>query len=105
VQVFKKAVSLLFVITLITSVFAACSKNDGSNAGLVFPIEIEPRSLDPQIADTNADIITANCFEGLVRNRRKRNDSARRCRKLGYRPRRTGLYIPAQAGFKLAFDR
>lgn len=63
----KRAVAILFTLVLIISLFSACNKKDGSNANLTFPITVEPRSLDPQIADTSADILIANCFEGLVR--------------------------------------
>lgn len=63
----KRAVAILLTLVLTASLFSACAKKDGSNANLSFPIVLEPRSLDPQIADTSADILIANCFEGLVR--------------------------------------
>ncbi len=65
---FKKTLALFCAVLIILSSFAACSGKDGSNADLVYPIENEPRSLDPQItADTAGNIIITNCFEGLVR--------------------------------------
>lgn len=64
----KKPLAILCAILVILSSFAACSVKDGRNAAFVFPIESEPRSLDPQItADTQGGIIITNCFEGLVR--------------------------------------
>ena len=64
----KKTVSLLLSVILIISVFAACSKNDGSDKDLVFPIATEPLSLDPQIVnDKPGKIVVNNCLEGLVR--------------------------------------
>lgn len=65
---FKKGLAIICAILIILSSFAACSGKDGSNANFVYPIENEPRSLDPQItADTAGGIIITNCFEGLVR--------------------------------------
>ncbi len=65
---FKKTLAILCAIVIIVSSFAACSGKDGSDANLVYPIENEPRSLDPQItSDTAGNIIITNCFEGLVR--------------------------------------
>ncbi|HZK39785.1 MAG TPA: ABC transporter substrate-binding protein, partial [Clostridia bacterium] len=65
---FKKTLAIICAILIILSCFAACSGKDGSNAHLVYPIENEPRSLDPQItADAAGCIIITNCFEGLVR--------------------------------------
>jgi len=64
----KKSVSLILSLILIMSVFAACSKNDGSDKDLVFPIAAEPLSLDPQIVnDKPGEIVVNNCLEGLVR--------------------------------------
>lgn len=55
--------SLSFVMLFI---FAACTPR-GAEANLCFPIDNDPRYLDPQVvSDTGAKNIIANCFEGLV---------------------------------------
>ncbi|MEI6578325.1 MAG: peptide ABC transporter substrate-binding protein [Eubacteriales bacterium] len=64
----KRFASLMLSLIIILLSFAACSKNDGSNMDLIFPISAEPVSLDPQIAkDKTEKIIVNNCLEGLVR--------------------------------------
>ena len=55
--------SLSFVMLFL---FTAC-KPRGAEANLCFPIDNDPRFLDPQVvSDTGAKNIIANCFEGLV---------------------------------------
>ncbi len=63
---FKKLLCLsLILITLLT--FCSCGGNNGADAQLVYPIDRDPRYLDPQIIyDIGAKNIIANCFEGLV---------------------------------------
>ncbi len=63
---FKKLIclSLVFVMLLL---FCSCTGNKGADAQLVYPIDKDPRYLDPQIIyDIGAKNIIANCFEGLV---------------------------------------
>ncbi len=62
----KKILCLsLILITLLS--FCSCGGNKGADAQLVYPIDKDPRYLDPQIIyDIGAKNIIANCFEGLV---------------------------------------
>lgn len=63
---FKKLLCLSLVIFMLIS-FCACGGNKGADAQLVYPIDKDPRYLDPQIIyDIGAKNIIANCFEGLV---------------------------------------
>ena len=63
----RKALCLILSIMLIITCFTACGEIKGSDAGIVFPIDKDPRYLDPQIITfEGAKNIIANCFEGLV---------------------------------------
>ncbi len=63
---FKKLLCLSLTILMLLS-FCACGGNKGADAQLVYPIDKDPRYLDPQIIyDIGAKNIIANCFEGLV---------------------------------------
>lgn len=63
---FKKLLCLSLVILILLS-FCACGGSKGADAQLVYPIDKDPRYLDPQIIyDIGAKNIIANCFEGLV---------------------------------------
>ncbi len=62
----KKIFSLLLFLLLLLCSFSACS-SDGTGQQMVFPIDSEPKYLDPQIVSENgAANIIQNCFEGLV---------------------------------------
>ena len=62
----KKIISLLLAVMLLFSL-SACSDIKGIDARLIFPIDSDPRFLDPQIiSDTGARNIILNTFEGLV---------------------------------------
>lgn len=62
----KKLLSLSLVFIILLS-FCSCAGNKGADAQLVYPIDKDPRFLDPQIIyDIGAKNIIANCFEGLV---------------------------------------
>ena len=63
----KRSFALICSLALLLGLFSACGKkDDGRAAALVYPIAEQARSLDPQLAQTAAENITANCFEGLV---------------------------------------
>ena len=64
----KKSVTLILCALLLLSTFTACGEIKGSDAGIVFPIDKDPRYLDPQIISfAGSKNIIANCFEGLVK--------------------------------------
>lgn len=61
----KRLISLCLVFILLSGL-CACGK-DGSDAQIIYPIDNDPKFLDPQIiSDVGAKNIIANCFEGLV---------------------------------------
>ncbi|MBQ7005846.1 MAG: peptide ABC transporter substrate-binding protein [Clostridia bacterium] len=61
----RKFLSLSLCIIMLF-LFTACTPR-GAEANLCFPIDNDPRYLDPQVvSDTGAKNIIANCFEGLV---------------------------------------
>ena len=63
---FKRLVTFLLAITVITCSLSACGGDD--DISLVMPISSDPLCLDPQIVDTDeAKLIVNNCYEGLVR--------------------------------------
>lgn len=54
-------------MAVLVSCLASCG-SDGKEAGLVTPIDNDPKQLDPQIiTDIGAQNIISNCFEGLVK--------------------------------------
>ncbi len=62
----KKIFSLI-ICALILFSLSACGTIKGADAQLIFPIDKDPRFLDPQIiSDPGAENIILNCFEGLV---------------------------------------
>ena len=62
----KRIFSVLLAVLMIAVVFSGCS-SDGSGEQIVFPIDNEPKYLDPQIvSDNGAANIIQNCFEGLL---------------------------------------
>ncbi len=63
----KKSLLIILCAILLLSTFTACGEIKGSDAGIVFPIDKDPRYLDPQIISyEGSKNIIANCFEGLV---------------------------------------
>lgn len=61
----KRILSICLVLIMILGL-CACGK-DGSDAQIIYPIDNDPKFLDPQIiSDVGAKNIIANCFEGLV---------------------------------------
>lgn len=63
----KRLVSVLLCVTMLLLCLASCG-SDGKEAGLVTPIDNDPKQLDPQIiTDIGAQNIISNCFEGLIR--------------------------------------
>ena len=62
----KKIISVLLCILIVFSL-SACTAEKGLDAKLIFPIDNDPKFLDPQIiSDVGAINIILNCFEGLV---------------------------------------
>ncbi len=62
----KKILSLILCVLMLFSL-VACSAEKGLDAKLIFPIDNDPKFLDPQIiSDVGARNIILNCFEGLV---------------------------------------
>ena len=62
----KKLIALLLCIITVFSL-SACTAEKGLDAKLIFPIDNDPKFLDPQIiSDVGARNIILNCFEGLV---------------------------------------
>lgn len=62
----KKVLPIILILSIILCALSACS-SDGTGVQMVFPIDNEPKYLDPQIvSDRGAANIIANCFEGLV---------------------------------------
>lgn len=62
----KKIIALMLCILVVFSL-SACTAEKGLDAQLIFPIDNDPKFLDPQIiSDVGARNIILNCFEGLV---------------------------------------
>lgn len=62
----KKAVAVLISVLLLSAGLFGCS-SDGTGAQIVFPVDLEPQYLDPQIVSENGAVnIVLNCYEGLV---------------------------------------
>jgi len=61
-----KRILCLCLVLVMALGLCACGK-DGSDAQIIYPIDNDPKFLDPQIiSDVGAKNIIANCFEGLV---------------------------------------
>ena len=84
VPMLKKSIFLILAILIILSNLAACSKNDGSDMDLIYPITAEPVSLDPQIAKDKAEKIIVN--KVICRSYHKKYQREK--------------YFPVLAGFK-----
>ena len=62
----KRIISLILSLIIIICIFASCSKTE--SVTFYYPVSDNARYLDPQTADSTAErIVSANCFEGLVR--------------------------------------
>lgn len=62
----KKIISIVLCVLVLFSL-ASCTSSKGLDGKLIFPIDKDPRFLDPQIiSDVGARNIILNCFEGLV---------------------------------------
>lgn len=65
---FKKLLSLLMIFLFILLSFSGCFGKTKEGKAFSMPITDEPTSLDPQIADSNAErLVAVNCYEGLMR--------------------------------------
>lgn len=63
----KRIVSVLLICILMMLSFSGCFGKTKAGEPFSMPITDEPTSLDPQIADSNAErLVVSNCFEGLV---------------------------------------
>lgn len=59
---------LLSLFLVLVAVIGLCACGSGDGDVLIMPISNDPLCLDPQVADsTEAKLLIANCFEGLVR--------------------------------------
>lgn len=64
----KKAISVLLCCALLLLSFSGCFGKTKTGKSFSMPITDEPRSLDPQIAASNAErLVVSNCYEGLLR--------------------------------------
>ncbi len=63
----KRIFSLILSILMLVMLLCSCKGKNSSDV-IRFPIDSDPKCLDPQIAvGTSANIVINNCFEGLVR--------------------------------------
>ncbi len=64
----KKGISVFLCLLFILFSFSGCFGKTKSGKSFSMPITDEPQSLDPQIAQSNAErLVASNCYEGLVR--------------------------------------
>lgn len=64
----KKSISVFLCCVLLLLSFSGCFGKTKTGKSFSMPITDEPQSLDPQIADSNAErLVASNCYEGLVR--------------------------------------
>ncbi len=64
----RKIVAFLLLLVMLSLSFTGCFGKTKANEPFSMPITDEPQSLDPQIADSNAErLVASNCYEGLVR--------------------------------------
>ena len=64
----KKVISIVLCCILLLLSFSGCFGKTKTGKSFSMPITDEPQSLDPQIADSNAErLVASNCYEGLVR--------------------------------------
>lgn len=63
----KRIVSVLLICILLTLSLSGCFGKTKAGKTFSMPVTDEPTSLDPQIADSNAErLVVSNCYEGLV---------------------------------------
>lgn len=63
----KRIISVLLICILLTLSLSGCFGKTKAGKTFSMPVTDEPTSLDPQIADSNAErLVVSNCFEGLV---------------------------------------
>ena len=63
----KRIVSVLLICILLSVSLSGCFGKTKAGKTFSMPITDEPTSLDPQIADSNAErLVISNCYEGLV---------------------------------------
>ncbi len=93
---------LLSLFLVLVAVIGLCACGSGDGDVLIMPISNDPLCLDPQVADsTEAKLLIANCFEGLVRLDKDNKTRPRRRRKLGCFFRRTYIHLSPQKGYSL----
>lgn len=64
----KKITAFLLLLVMLLLSLTGCFGRTKANKPFSMPITDEPRSLDPQIADSNSErLVASNCYEGLVR--------------------------------------
>ena len=63
----KKILAVFLVLLCVTLPLSGCFGRMQEDETFSMPVTDEPDSLDPQIADSNAERLTAvNCYEGLM---------------------------------------
>lgn len=63
----KRIIAIFLVICSVLIIFSGCNTSS-EDVRINFPIDSDPRYLDPQIATGySAQLVVANCFEGLMR--------------------------------------
>lgn len=63
----RKLLCLILCLLMLCTLFTGCDNVKGADATIYYPIDADPKYLDPQIiSDVGAKNIIANCFEGLV---------------------------------------
>lgn len=64
----RRIIAFFLILVMLTLSFTGCFGKTKANEPFSMPITDEPQSLDPQIADSNAErLVASNCYEGLVR--------------------------------------
>ncbi len=64
----KRIIAIIMCLLIITLSFSGCFGRMKADESFAMPILDEPTSLDPQIADSDAEkMIVLNCYEGLLR--------------------------------------
>ena len=65
---FKRITAIILCLIIIVFSFSGCFGRMKADESFAVPILDEPTSLDPQIADSDAEkMIVLNCYEGLLR--------------------------------------
>lgn len=64
----KKIIAVFLLLVMLSLSLTGCFGKTKADEPFSMPITDEPQSLDPQIADSNAErLVASNCYEGLVR--------------------------------------